>query len=265
MSDGWVRKDFSCQRLRIQWTWMSPGPWGKPSSCLALSSSTQLFHFGFSTQESSFPLDLSPALNPRLEVSLPVGWWLLLPLPLLTPMQLVHCGLSLLPDPTQHAEHLSLETHCCSTQAFIFRSLPSSSNGKESACSMGDLGSIPGWGRSPGEGHGNPLQYSCLESPIWQRSLAGYSLWGLKESDTAEQLTLSRGQWALDWPFRGKPAVRLPFQVSWPTKCQLFPFVSQPKHDHLTLLSPSVIITSLLLRDNVSNSVFNLTQRRNKA
>ena len=37
-----------------------------------------------------------------------------------------------------------------------------SSLGKESACNAGDLGSIPGWGRSPGEENGNPLQYSCL-------------------------------------------------------------------------------------------------------
>ena len=36
---------------------------------------------------------------------------------------------------------------------------------KESACNAGDLGSIPGWGRSPGGGHGDPLQYSCLENP----------------------------------------------------------------------------------------------------
>ena len=38
--------------------------------------------------------------------------------------------------------------------------------GKESACSVGDLGSIPGLGRSPGGGHDNPLQYSCLENPM---------------------------------------------------------------------------------------------------
>ena len=40
------------------------------------------------------------------------------------------------------------------------------SAGKESACNMGDLGSIPGLGRSPGEGNGSPLQYSGLESPM---------------------------------------------------------------------------------------------------
>ena len=39
-------------------------------------------------------------------------------------------------------------------------------DGKEYACSAGDLGSMPGLGRSPGEGNGNPLQYSCLENPM---------------------------------------------------------------------------------------------------
>ena len=44
---------------------------------------------------------------------------------------------------------------------------------------------IPGSGRSPGGGHGNPLQYSCLENPHGQRSLAGHSPQGLKESEMA--------------------------------------------------------------------------------
>ena len=48
-----------------------------------------------------------------------------------------------------------------------------------------DLGSIPGLGRSPGGGHGNPLQDSCLENP-GKRSLADYSPQGHKESDVAE-------------------------------------------------------------------------------
>ena len=46
-----------------------------------------------------------------------------------------------------------------------------SSDGKEFTYSVGNLGSIPGLGRSPGGGHGNPLQYSCLENPHGQRSL----------------------------------------------------------------------------------------------
>ena len=50
---------------------------------------------------------------------------------------------------------------------------PGGSVGKESACNAGDTGLIPGSGRSPEGGHGNLLQYSCLENPHGQRSLAG--------------------------------------------------------------------------------------------
>ena len=56
------------------------------------------------------------------------------------------------------------------------------SDGKESACNAGDLGSIPGLGRPPGGGHGNPLQYSCLENPHGQRSLVSYSPRGLSRT-----------------------------------------------------------------------------------
>ena len=59
----------------------------------------------------------------------------------------------------------------------IHLGFPGGSDGKESACSAGDLGSIPGLGRSPGGGHGNPLQYSCLENPMdrgaWQATVHG--------------------------------------------------------------------------------------------
>ena len=58
-----------------------------------------------------------------------------------------------------------------------------------SACNEGDLGLIPGLGRTPGGGHGSPLQYSCLENPHGQKSLVGYSPWGRKESDTTERLS----------------------------------------------------------------------------
>ena len=60
---------------------------------------------------------------------------------------------------------------------------------KESAYNAGDLGSIPGLGKSPGGGNGNAFQYSCLESPHGQRSLARYSPWSRKESDTTERLS----------------------------------------------------------------------------
>ena len=58
-----------------------------------------------------------------------------------------------------------------------FLGFPHSSVGKESSCNAGDSGSIPGSGRSPGEGNCYLLQHSCLESH-GQRSLEGYSLWG---------------------------------------------------------------------------------------
>ena len=63
---------------------------------------------------------------------------------------------------------------------------PGGSDGKESACNVRELGSIPGLGRSLGGGHGNPLHYSYLENPHGLRSLVGYSPWGLKESETTE-------------------------------------------------------------------------------
>ena len=64
------------------------------------------------------------------------------------------------------------------------------SDGKASVYNAGDLGSIPGSGRFPGEGNSNPLQYSCLENPMdggaWCRLLS----WGCKESDPTERLQL---------------------------------------------------------------------------
>ena len=69
--------------------------------------------------------------------------------------------------------------------------LPGGSDSQESAYNAGDLGLIPGLGRSSGGGHGNPLQYSCPENPHGQRSLAVYSPWGCKESDMTERLSTS--------------------------------------------------------------------------
>ena len=63
---------------------------------------------------------------------------------------------------------------------------PGGSDGKESARSVGDLSSIPGSGRSPGEGNGNPLQYSCLENPM-----DGGAWWATVHRVTKSQTRLS--------------------------------------------------------------------------
>ena len=78
------------------------------------------------------------------------------------------------------------------------------SEGKESACSAGDPGSIPGSARSPEEGNGNPLQYSILDNTMdrgaWRAIVLWYNpmyrRWGHKESDMTEWLTLSLALWS---------------------------------------------------------------------
>ena len=66
---------------------------------------------------------------------------------------------------------------------------PGGSDGEESACNAGDLGLITGLGRYREREYGTPLQYSGLENPHGQRSLAGYSPWGHKESDMTERIS----------------------------------------------------------------------------
>ena len=76
----------------------------------------------------------------------------------------------------------------------VFLDYPCGSAGKESTCNAGDLGLIPGLGRSPGEGKGYPLQYSGLENSVDR------VVQGLKESDTTEQLSLRfMRKWGLPW------------------------------------------------------------------
>ena len=73
-----------------------------------------------------------------------------------------------------------IHIHGASQVALVGKNSPANAGGMRNA----DL--IPGSGRTPGGGHGNPLQYSCLENPHGQRTLAGYSSWGHKKSDTTE-------------------------------------------------------------------------------
>ena len=67
----------------------------------------------------------------------------------------------------------------------FIRDFPGGSEVKASACNVGDLGSIPGSGRPPGEGNGNPLPYSCLENPM-DRGAWWATVHGVAESDTIE-------------------------------------------------------------------------------
>ena len=84
---------------------------------------------------------------------------------------------------------------CTSNGSFIascigYLGFTGGSDLKESACNVGDLGLIPELGTSPQEGNCNPLQYPTLENPCGQRSLAGHSPKGRKESDMTEPLLL---------------------------------------------------------------------------
>ena len=64
---------------------------------------------------------------------------------------------------------------------YEYMGFPGGADGKESGCNAGDLGLIPGLGRSPGGGHGNPLQYSCLEHPM-DREACWATVYGVAKS-----------------------------------------------------------------------------------
>ena len=81
-----------------------------------------------------------------------------------------------------------------SAQLWQFFGLHRWLSGKESTCSAGDAGSIPGMGRFPGEGNGNPLQYSFLENLMGQRSLVGYGPRSLKRVRVRHNLPTKQWQ-----------------------------------------------------------------------
>ena len=70
--------------------------------------------------------------------------------------------------------------------SLVVQGFPGGSDGKESACNVGDPGLTHGSGRFPGEGNGNPLQHTCLKNPYGQKNQAGCSPQGCKESDMTE-------------------------------------------------------------------------------
>ena len=96
---------------------------------------------------------------------------------------------------------------------------PCSSVSKESAYSTGEPGSIPGLGRSPGEGNGNPLQYPCLEN-LMDREAWWAALHGIAESGTTEQLTLTIYTWAslVAQTVKNPPAMQETYVDSWVVK-----------------------------------------------
>ena len=104
---------------------------------------------------------------------------------------------------------------------------PGGSEGKASACSAGDLGLIPGLRRSPGEGYGNPLQYSCLENPMdgraWQATVHG---------NAKSQTQLSNFTFFSIRVFSNESALR----IRWP-KYWSFSFNISPTNEHPGLIS----------------------------
>ena len=101
------------------------------------------------------------------------------------------------------------------------------SDGKEPACNVGDLRSIPGMRRSPGGGRGNPLQYSCLKNPHGQKSLGSYSPWGCKELDATKHTMILYA--LLCFAF-------------------YFSFIMLPTRDHIYFFTPEIyFMTSVLI------------------
>ena len=78
----------------------------------------------------------------------------------------------------------------------LSRGSPGCSDGKESACNAGDSNSIPGSGRSPGEGNSNLLQYSCLENPMDRGALQA-TVYGVTKSQTQlSNFTFQKTSWS---------------------------------------------------------------------
>ena len=99
------------------------------------------------------------------------------------------------------------------------RGFPGGSDGKESACNAGDPGSNPGLGRSPGEGNGNPLQYSCLENPT-HRGAWRATVHGVAKSQTRQSDEYTQSDFTAESRLNGRGAALVP----WKLKTQWLPY-----------------------------------------
>ena len=149
---------------------------------------------------------------------------------------------------------------------YILYIFPSGSDSKASVCNAGDPGSIPGLGRSPGEGHGSPLQYSCLENPMdpepgrlpsmgsqrvgqdWAISLCTlYILYAL-----CQMLEIQyQKKEASFLPLREYPTVIILLLVDWNSPYHLFPFLL-PSAPHKIVSNKWFIIT-IVLKSGIKN------------
>ena len=131
----------------------------------------------------------------------------------------------------------------------VFLGFPGGSDRKESACNVGDLGLIPGLGRSLGGGHGNPFQYSCLENPCGQGNLAGYSPWSHKELDMTERQsthTFKITMWSNFAPILHMGKSRIAEVMCW----NMHP--SKNRDSNLEHLTPNLMFSPLGKKDRIS-------------
>ena len=117
---------------------------------------------------------------------------------------------------------------------------PGGSEGKASACNAGDLGSIPGLGRSPGEGNSNPLQYSCLENPMdggsWRATIPEVA----KSQTRLSDFTHSQMQVMKRKRVNKKSSTLLPKEME-AQSCHFFPGGSEGKASACSVGDPGLI------------------------
>ena len=146
-----------CEELRNSAGWRGEGhdikKWMRISKAFQGRQRSCSVHSRASAASSSLPLFLSCRL-----LSSCVAQWFQVPFP-------AHC-LEVITSVTAPSSPPLLFLPLCASLEGNTRGFPGGSDCKESACNEGDLGFTPEWGRSPGEGNGNPLQYSCLENSM---------------------------------------------------------------------------------------------------